>query len=68
MEQIIRNMIDQAVTKEDYSLIEYARQLIYKCAITINCPGNWRNIGEKLAEEFDFDSWEYENLELCNYR
>ncbi len=48
-------------------LIEYARQLINKCAITINCLSNWREIGEKLAEEFDPDRWEYENLELWNY-
>ncbi len=67
MEQIIRNMINQATTEENYSLIEYTRQLINRFAITINCPSNWRDIGEKLAEEFDSDSWEYENLELWNY-
>ncbi len=67
MEQTIRNMIDQAVTEESYSLIEYAKQLIDECAATINCPSNWRNIGGKFAQEIDSDSWEYENLELWNY-
>ena len=67
MEQTIRNMINQAETEENYSLIEYARQIVDELAITINCPSNWRNIGEKLAEEYDSDSWVYENMELWNY-
>ena len=67
MEQTIRNMINQAETEENYSLIEYARQIVDELATTINCPSNWRNIGEKLAEEYDSDSWVYENMELWNY-
>lgn len=67
MEQTIRNMINQAETEENYSLIEYAKQIVDKLATTINCPSNWRNIGEKLADEYDYDSWVYENMELWNY-
>ena len=67
MEQTIRNMINQAETEENYSLIEYARQIVDELATTINCPSNWRNIGEKLADEYDSDSWVYENMELWNY-
>lgn len=67
MEQTIRNMINQAETEENYSLIEYARQIVDELATTINCPSNWRNIGEKLAEEYYSDSWVYENMELWNY-
>ena len=67
MEQTIRNMISQAETEENYSLIEYTRQIVDELATTINCPSNWRNIGEKLAEEYDSDSWVYENMELWNY-
>jgi len=26
-----------------------------------------RNIGEKLANEYNSDSWVYENMELWNY-
>lgn len=67
MEQTIRNMINQAETEENYSLIEYARQIVEELTTTINCPSNWRDIGEKLAEEYDSDSWVYENMELWNY-
>ncbi len=75
MENIIREMIEKAVYYNDkignideaYELIRFTRDLIDECATTINCPSNWRDIGEKLAEEFDSDSWEYENLELWNY-
>ena len=67
MEQTIRLMIEQAETEENYSLIGYAKQLIDEFATTINCPSNWRSIGEKLAGEYDSDSWVYENMELWNY-
>ena len=67
MEQTIRNMINQAETEENYSLIEYARQIVDELATTINAPSNWRSIGEKLADEYDSDSWVYENMELWNY-
>lgn len=67
MEQTIRNMINQAETEENYSLIEYARQIVEELTTTINCPSNWRDIGEKLAEEYDSYSWVYENMELWNY-
>lgn len=67
MEQTIRNMIEQAETEENYSLIEYASQIVDELATTINAPSNWRNIGERLAEEYDSDSWVYENMELWNY-
>lgn len=67
MEQTIRNMINQAETEENYSLIEYAKQIVDELATTINCSSNWRSIGEKLADEYDSDSWVYENMELWNY-
>lgn len=67
MEQTIRNMINQAETEENYSLIEYAKQIVDELATTINTPSNWRNIGEKLADEYDSDDWVYENMELWNY-
>lgn len=67
MEQTIRNMIDQAEMEENYSLIEYASQIVDELATTINAPSNWRDIGERLAKEYDSDSWVYENMELWNY-
>ena len=67
MEQTIKLMIEQAETEENYSLIGYVKQLIDKFSETVNCPSNWRDIGEKLAEEYDCSSWVYEELELWNY-
>lgn len=67
MEQIIRLMIEQAETEENYSLIGYVKQLIDKFATTINCPSNCRDIGSKLAEEYDCSTWVWEELELWNH-
>lgn len=67
MEQTIRLMIEQAETEENYSLIGYVKQLIDEFATTINCPSNWRSIGEELAEEYKDNSWVYDELELWNY-
>ena len=67
MEQTIRLMIEQAETEENYSLIGYVKQLIDEFATTINCPSNWRDIGEEIAEEYKDNSWVYDELELWNY-
>lgn len=67
METTIKLMIEQADTEENYSLIEYVRQLIDKFASTFNCPSDWRNIGEKLAEEYKNNEWVFKQLELWNY-
>lgn len=67
MEQTIKSMIEQAETEENYSLIHYVKQLIDTFAQTINCPSNWRDIGEELVKEYDCSSWVYEELELWNY-
>lgn len=75
MEQIIRDMIEKAVyyyekiekIDEAFELIGFARELIDKFADTINCPSNWRSIGEKLAYEYKNNSWVFDELELWNY-
>lgn len=67
MEQIIRDMIKQAETEKDYTLLEYVQKLIWELADTINCPSNWRSIGEELAKEYESDSWVYEELALWDY-
>ena len=38
MKDTIKLMIDQAETEENYSLINYAKQIVDKLAITINAP------------------------------
>ena len=67
MYEIIKNMIDDAEVNEDYNTIAYVKDLLYKFAETYNCPSNWRDIGERLAQEYDCSSWAYEELELWNY-
>lgn len=67
MEETIRLMIEQAETEENYSLIEYVKQLLDEFASTVNCPSNWRDLGTKLAEEYEPDTWVYEELELWNH-
>ena len=75
MENIIREMIEKAIyyketiksIDEAYELIRFIRDLIEEFAETINCPSNWRDIGSKLAEEYDPSTWVWEELELWNY-
>lgn len=67
VEETIRNMIVQAEQEENYSLIEYAKQIVDELAGTINAPSNWKDIGEKLAKEYDCSTWVYEEMELWNY-
>lgn len=75
MENVIREMIEKSIyyketigsIDEAYDLIRFVRDLIDKFVSTINCPSNWRNIGEELAEEYKDNSWVYDELELWNY-
>ena len=68
MKSIIKNMINQAETEENYSLINYAKQIVDELATTINAPSNWRSIGEELANEYDESDWVYEEMELWNHK
>ena len=75
MENIIKEMIEKAIYYEEKigrvdearELIRFVKDLIDKFALTINCPSNWRSIGELLAEEYKDNSWIYDELELWNY-
>ena len=75
MENIIREMIEKAIyyketigsIDEAYELIRFTRDLIEQFAETINCPSNWRSIGEEIVEEYKDNSWVYDELELWNY-
>lgn len=55
------------------TMIEYsiktiiAKNLIDEMAVTINCPCNWRDIGEELAEEYRDDDWVMDNCRLYEY-
>lgn len=67
MEEIILKMVEQAKADGNYDLIDYARRLVEELAKTINCPSNWRDIGEKLAKKYQDDSWVYDQMQLYYY-
>lgn len=67
MYEIIKNMAVEADQYKDYKFIDHIKALIDTLALTINAPSDWRDIGEKLATEYDSDSWIYEQLELWNH-
>lgn len=67
MEKIISDMIEQAEVNEDLELLEYARRLVEELADTINCPSNWRNIGEQLAQKYKDNDWVYSYMQLYYY-
>lgn len=67
MEKIISDMIEQAEENEDLELLEYARRLVEELADTINCPSNWRNIGEQLAQKYKDNDWVYSYMQLYYY-
>lgn len=67
MEEIILKMVEQAKADGNYDLIDYARRLVDELAETINCPSNWRDIGEKLARKYQDDSWVYDQMQLYYY-
>lgn len=67
MEETIKEMIKLAEDECNFDLICSIKDILDGFASTINCPSNWRDLGEKLAAEYPEDSWVYENLELWNY-
>ena len=67
MEEIILKMVEQAKADGNYDLIDYARRLVEELAETINCPSNWRDIGEKLAKKYQDDNWVYDQMQLYYY-
>lgn len=75
MEEIINDMIEQAVyykntlglIDEANDLLRFVKELTDRFASTINCPSNWRSIGEQLAETYKDNSWLFDELELWNY-
>ena len=67
MKELIIEMIDLAVSKFVYDLIEQVRRLIDKLSTTANAPSDWRSVGEEIEKEYQSGSWAYEELELWNY-
>lgn len=69
MLEIIKRMVRRAEEERDEVLAEDIKALISTMAQTINCPSNWRDIGETLEKEYDCedDDWVYEHLALWEH-
>lgn len=71
MKETIKNLINIAVKTEDLdikdAILNEIKNLIYELATTYNCPSNWRDIAEELAEEYLNNNDIYEALNLWNY-
>ena len=69
MEEIIKDMLREAdipaielsYNREKLKLIEFAKRIIDELAFTHNAPSNWREIGTKLAKEWNTGTWEYDS-------
>ena len=61
---IAENIDDIDTQSELFNAIE---GVLGRFASTINCPSNWRSIGEELAEEYKDNKLVYDSLELWDY-
>lgn len=67
MENIIKEMIEYANNTHNYEVAEMVSNILSKYAETFNCPSNWRNLGEEIAEEYNGNEWIMENCKLYDY-
>lgn len=67
MFEIICGMIELAHESMDWEMIEQIVKLIRELATTVNCPSNWRDIGERLANKYREQDEIYCEFELVDY-
>jgi len=71
MEKIIDDMICAAYRHNDSEMATMAYKLMCEFARTINCPSNWRDIGERMAGKYNgdntFHEWVRENCNLEDF-
>lgn len=67
MENIIQDMIWAAWRHHDYEMAAQAYKLMCEFARTLNCPSNWREIGSRMAAEFQGNEWVEENCKLYEF-
>ena len=71
MKNEIKNLISIAENTDDvdtqFNILHGVSDILTKLATTINCPSDWRSIGEELAEEYKDDKLIYCCLELWDY-
>lgn len=67
MFEIICDMIELAAESKDYEMTDKISDLISEFARTINCPSNWRDIGERLANKYRENTDIYDSFNLIDY-
>lgn len=71
MKAIIKRLINIAETTEDWNtkerILNEIADIISEFATTYNCPSDWREIGELLAEEYKNNNYIFEALSLWEY-
>lgn len=67
MKQTIIKMIDRAYENRDFEFAGEIAELLSEFAYTINCPSNWRDLGEELAEMYRENDWVTENCKLYDF-
>ena len=67
MFETICNMIELAQAAEDFEMMGEIHDLISHFAMTINCPSNWRSIGEFIAAKYRENGEIYDNFRLYDF-
>lgn len=67
MENIIREMIESANNHHNCEMANAVYELLSQFADTFNCPSNWRDLGEHMAEEYNGNDWVMENCKLWDF-
>ena len=67
MKQTIINIIEDAKSSHDETMMMHIKMLIRKFSDTMNCPSDWRDIGRILYNMYFNDNWVFESLELWDY-
>lgn len=67
MEKIIRDMIVSADLNRDEDMANAVYELLSQFAQTFNCPSNWRDLGEQMAQEYAGNDWVIENCKLWDF-
>lgn len=71
MEHIIEDMIQAAWRHDDREMATFAYKLMCKFATTINCPSDWRCIGDNMAKRYNsaglMDTWVTDNCKLYDF-
>lgn len=67
MENIIKEMIEYAEKEQNYEVAEMVYKILSEFAYTINCPSNWREMGEFLLKKYEDNDWIIENCKLYDF-